>query len=193
MQEHIYFYKQSLIEADDEIKNEKETSKALKDIIGLAYEKHRKRVWNYFGFEVVKDTYNASFNVDWSILYKGTLIAMEESKGHYLDSCFLERALTGFAKTVNNYQKNNLSIPVFIIHSFTKYNKFNDKKMEDLDTRKECIADVLYKKVIYSFMTKCDRLSSQKWFGKCNNCYFDNVDEELIIKDIMLIQSLIPQ
>jgi hypothetical protein len=192
-QEHINYYKQSLQDADNEIKTEKEKGKALKDIVGKAYENHRKRVWEHFGFDVSKNKHNALFDIDWSISYKGKLIAMEEDKGHYLDSCFLERALTGFAKTVNSYQKSGTVVPTLIIHSFAKYSKFDDKKMEDLDTRKPAIADELLKKIVYTTMTKCDRLPKHKWFSDNDNCYYDNADDELIIQDIAFIQTLIPQ
>ena len=100
----IEFYKQSLKKADNEVKTLNK-NKALKDCVGKAYENHRKRVWEYFGFKVSKDKYDAHFDVDWSITYNGVLIALEEDKGHYVDSCFLERALTGFCKTVNTYKK----------------------------------------------------------------------------------------
>ena len=193
IQEHINYYRQSLRDADNEIKTEKEKGKALKDIVGKAYENQRKRIWEHFGFDVSKDKHNALFDIDWSISYKGRLIAMEEDKGHYLDSCFLERALTGFAKTVNYYQKNGIIVPTLIIHSFAKYSKFHDKKMEDLETRKPAIADELLKKIVYTTMTKCDRFPKRNWFSDNDNCYSDNADDELIIQDIAFIQSLIPQ
>ena len=50
--EDINFYKQSLLEAENNIENENKTKKALKDIIGLSFEKHRERIWKYFGFDV---------------------------------------------------------------------------------------------------------------------------------------------
>ena len=192
IQEHIDFYKNSLIKTDENIKNEKETGKALKDIVGKEYEEHRKRIWEYFGFKVSKEKHNALFDVDWSITYNDKLIALEEDKGHYLDSCFLERALTGYSKTVNNYQKNNISVPTLIIHSFARYSKFNEKKEEDLDTRKESIANEIKSKLVYTTLTKRDRLPKGKWFGDSENCYFENSEEELIIHDINFILSLIP-
>ena len=189
----VRFYKQSLQEADSEIRTQYETGKALKDIIGLAFESHRKRIWEYFGFDVSKDRHDAMFDVDWSITYNGTLIAFEESKGHYVDSCFMERALTGFCKTVNTYQKQGRHIPVLILHSFTRYNKFNEKIIEDLDTRKDVIRDEILKKLVYTTLTDCDRLPKKRWFSKDNfECYSGNASEELIIRDIEFIRSLVP-
>ena len=101
----IEYYKESLVLAETEIETIHNTGKALKDVIGIAYEKHRERIWKYFGFEVSKEKNDAMFDIDWCIKYKGELIAFEEDKGHYIDSCFLERALCGFSKTVNIYIK----------------------------------------------------------------------------------------
>ena len=97
---NVKFYKESLRLAENDIKSQHESGKALKDVVGAAFELHRKRLWEHFGFVVSKEKNGALFDVDWSIRYKGVLIAFEEDKGHYLDSCFMERALTGFSKTI---------------------------------------------------------------------------------------------
>ena len=116
-------YISSLKEAQKQINN---CTKSLKDVIGGAYEQHRKRIWEQFGFEVSKDKHDAMWKVDWTIMYKGKLIAFEEDKGHYLDSCFLERALSGFSKTIDRYQRKNKTVPVLIIHSFTRYKLYEN-------------------------------------------------------------------
>ena len=142
---NVKFYKESLRLAENDIKSQHESGKALKDVVGAAFELHRKRLWEHFGFVVSKEKNGALFDVDWSIRYKGVLIAFEEDKGHYLDSCFMERALTGFSKTINAYIKNNEPTPLLILHSFTKYKKFNEKLEEDMDTRKKEIKDEMQK------------------------------------------------
>lgn len=189
----LRFYKESLLQAESEIETMHKTGKALKDIIGLAYETHRERIWKHFGFSVSKEKHDAMFDVDWSITYKGELIAFEEDKGHYVDSCFLERALTGFSKTVNKFIKKKKSLPVLILHSFTRYNKYSEKLEEDMDTRKPEIRDEIQKKLVYTTLVECDRLSKKKWFSKgVYNSYSNNASDELIIKDIEFIRSLIP-
>ena len=162
----IEYYKESLVLAETEIETIHNTGKALKDVIGIAYEKHRERIWKYFGFEVSKEKNDAMFDIDWCIKYKGELIAFEEDKGHYIDSCFLERALCGFSKTVNIYIKKNKKIPLFILHSFTKYNKYIMKLEQDIDTRKSEISDILQNKLIYTTLVNCDRLSKKNGFQK---------------------------
>lgn len=185
------FYKESLIKAEVEIRDQHQRGKALKDVVGLSFENHRKRIWNYFGFDVSKDKHQAKFDIDWAITYNGILIAFEEDKGHYVDSCFMERALSGFCKTINAYQNENKPTPLLILHSFTRYSKFTDKLEEDMDTRKDKIKDELMKKLVYTTLANCDRL--KKWFSKDSyDCYSVNVNDELIKKDIQFIRSLIP-
>lgn len=185
------YYKQSLAMADRAICEKKLTGKALKDIVGKEYENHRKRIWEHFGFSVTKDKHNACFSVDWTIKNKkGEIVAFEEDKGHYLDSCFMERAFAGFAKTINSYAKNDTKIPLLLIHSFTKYSKFEEKKLEDIETRKEFIADVMRTHIHYSTLTHKDRLPAAKWFKNCDDCYIENANDELILKDIEFILSL---
>ena len=187
------FYKQSLIDAENQVESVYKQGKALKDVVGKEYETHRKRVWEYFGFNVTKDKQQAMFNVDWSILYNGILIALEEDKGHYLDSCFLERALSGFCKTINDYQKKEKEVPMLIIHRFTRYNKFDEKLKDDMDTRKTEIAHELNNKIVYTTLTNLSRLNKKKWFSKdLYNCYSSNSSNELILQDIEFIKSLIP-
>jgi hypothetical protein len=189
----VEYYKWSLCEADNEVRIQHKTGKALKDVIGAAFENHRKRIWTYFGFEVSKEKHGALFNVDWSITYNSRLIALEEDKGHYIDSCFMERAISGFCKTVNEYQKKRIQVPILIIHSFTRYKKFSEKLEEDMDTRKPEIIEELQKKLVYTTLVDCDRLAKNKWFSsELYDCYSLNVNEEFIIKDIEFIRSLIP-
>lgn len=189
----LEYYKESLRIAENEVRTIHETTgKALKDIVGKVFETHRERVWNHFGFDVSKDKHDALFDVDWSITRQGELIALEEDKGHYMDSCFMERAITGFCKTINAYQKINKPIPVLILHSFTKYNKFVEKLEEDLETRKSEIADEMNNKLRYTTLVERDRIT-KKWFSKeVYDCYSVNASDELILKDIEFIRSLIP-
>lgn len=194
MDAHLKFYKQSLNLADQEVKYQV-AGKALKDVVGAAFENHRKRIWEYFGFTVSKERFGAMFDVDWSVLYDGKLIAFEEDKGHYVDSCFAGRAIMGFAKTANEYIKEGKQIPKCIIHSCTRYKKFYEKLEEFWLITKPEIVNELKKKLVYNTLVSRDRIPSKSWFSKKENrfnCYLSNVEDELIMKDIEFIQSLIP-
>lgn len=102
MESNIEFYLNSLIVAENNIII---GNKALKDVVGKEFEEHRKRIWEYFGF-TVKKIKLYPFNPDWCVYDKnGNLIIIEEDKGHYLDSCFMERCLCGIAKTILFFKK----------------------------------------------------------------------------------------
>ena len=189
MEDHIAFYKHSLQHACDEIA-EKRKKKALKDVIGAAFEEHRRRLWEHFEFDVDKNQHQASWNVDWTISKNGKVVAFEEDKGHYVDSCFLERALTGATRTVNAYLKIKEPVPCIILHSFTTYSKFIQKLEEYCEIVKPEIVDKLKEKLIYTTLHAGDRLKTSKWFQECPNAYVDHVSDDLIKKDIEFIQSL---
>lgn len=195
-QHNVQFYKESLRKVETDIMKQLETGKASKDIIGEAFETHRERIWKYFGFNVSKEKHGAKFDVDWAVTYKGKLIALEEDKGHYVDSCFLERALSGFSKTVYAYKQEGKQVPLLILHSFTRYNKYNEKFEEDMNTRKPEIKDELKKKMVYSTLVNRDRLPKEEWIGSKkstrNDSYSHFSEDDLIQKDIEFIKSLIP-
>ena len=189
------FYKESLRKAETEIKTIHETEKALKDVVGKAYETHRKRVWQHFGFDVTKHRHDAQFSVDWAIEYDGKLIALEEDKGHYADSCMHLRAFSEFAKTINNYNKKNKEIPVLILCSFTRYSKHEEKFEELKETWKtEIIMHI--NKMHYTTLTYCDRINKKHWVGNKQSTRTDSysyfAEDALILKDIEFIKSLIP-
>ena len=202
MDQHIAFYQNSLLQAEEDIDKGKKQGKALKDIVGEVFETHRNRIWTHFGFTVTKDTktHGALFTVDLAIYHPNApddgLVALEEDKGHYLDSCFMERAITGFAKTINLYKKTEKTIPTLIIHSFTTYNLFHTKMEEDLETRREDIAMTLKEKVKYTTLTSRDRIPAKDWFGSgekgISNAYSKHANETHIQQDIEFILSLVP-
>ena len=184
------YYKASLAKACYEI-NEKKKTKALKDVIGNEFEEHRKRLWEHFGFTVSKERGLALWDVDWNIKNsEGETIAFEEDKAHYLDSCFLERALTGFAKTVNAYLKNNKKSPCIILHSFTSYSKYEEKLNEFCEILHDDVAQLMREKIVYITLCERDRLPTKKWFQNCDYAYIDNLQDDLIRKDIEFMKSL---
>tara|TARA_R100000750_G_scaffold29642_1_gene18704 strand:+ start:541 stop:2439 length:1899 start_codon:yes stop_codon:yes gene_type:complete len=111
---YIFYYIDSLKKADkDIVKNKK--GKDLKKIIGDAYEAHRKRIWEKFDFTVEGNNpeyvakYNGAYDIDQFILYDGKLIALEEDKGHAIDSPGLAHVMTDMAKTIDRYQNYKTS------------------------------------------------------------------------------------
>lgn len=191
LNEILKFYKQSLKQAGENI-NKIKQNKALKDVVGKEYEEHRKRVWENLGFTVDKKRNGAAFDVDWSVYKDGVLVAIEEDKGHYVDSCFLERCLISFAKSVNNYK--NEKVPKLILSSFTQYNLFNEKLVEVLDIVKEEIGETLKKQTHYKYLNHNDRFNKKQWFkqdsSNIDNPYELYQNDELIKEDIRFMLSL---
>lgn len=188
---YVQFYKNSLKLAGENI-NQIKQSKSLKDVVGYQYEQHRKRIWEEFGFTVDKNRNGSAFDVDWSIYFNGKLVALEEDKGHYVDSCFLERCLGSFLKTINNFHKKEMDCPFLILSSFTKYSQYDKKLEEQLDIIKEELTTILRDKMNYQYLNTNDRFS--KWFRQDKdsvyNPYEEYQNDELIMKDIEFMLSL---
>tara|TARA_R110002020_G_scaffold341473_1_gene556008 strand:+ start:233 stop:823 length:591 start_codon:yes stop_codon:yes gene_type:complete len=155
---------------DDTITTVEETTKALKDVIGAEYEAHRKRIYEKLGFRVedeIHDERLAAFNADWYLYDKGgNLAIIEECKGHYVDSCFAERAVFGFAKTAQRFLDLGLECPYFILSSTTKYRLFDEKFEESLGVLRPDIADALRGKVKYFSVVQNDRFGPKKWLPR---------------------------
>lgn len=133
IEEEVRFYKNSLSLAESEVEERKKT-KTLKDVVGSAFENHRKRVWNFFGCTVSKDKGESAFTIDWNVKFEGKTIVLEEDKGHYVDSCFYTRVLGDFCKTIKNYQEKELNvIDDYVIHLFFYYTVLQliQKKMKN--------------------------------------------------------------
>ena len=115
-----------------------------------------------------------------------------EIKGHYLDSCFLERALVGIVKTINILIKNNKEIPTFEIHSFTTYKLFNKKILDFKEIINDKFSCILDDKLMYTTICSQDRLKKQLWFNKgiYKKCYTTNLNYINIKNHINFIRSI---
>ncbi len=187
----IVYYLESLRIANDNI-NKRKRDISLKDVVGFEFEQHRKRLYEYFGYTVDKKKNYAEFNVDWSIYYNGNLVGIEEDKGHYVDSCFLDRSLTSYAKTINIYLKNGIKCPKFILHSFTKYKLYTNKCENFYNILQDDIKEQMLNNMIYTTVTLTDRISRNKWYNinNDNNSYMELYELDLIKEDIRMIRSL---
>ena len=187
----IVYYLESLRIANDNI-NKRKKDISLKDVVGFEFEQHRKRLYEYFGYTVDKKRNYAKFNVDWSIYYNGNLVGIEEDKGHYVDSCFLDRSLTSYAKTIHIYIKNGIKCPKFILHSFTKYKLYKDKCENFYKILRDDIKDQMLNNMVYTTVTLTDRIKRNKWYNTKdeNNSYIDLYELDLIKEDIRMIRSL---
>lgn len=202
MEAHLEFYKQSLRELEEEVIIQKRSGKAKKDIMGCAFESHRKRIWEYHGFTVKSNTskYGGDWNVDCNVFWKENLILMEEDKAHYADKCMTDRGILDFINTIKNIWFNDddkeKKIPVFLFHSFGRFPDFNHLLYKQIRGLSEDLKDIIVKNIHYTTISSLNRLKEKEWIG-CKKCertdsYTHFSEDELIIKDIQFIQSLIP-
>lgn len=166
---NISYYISSLVYCEYQINTTK--SKALKDVVGNFYEKHIRRVYLYYSkLKITKNYKDLCFTPDCCMIDTNMNIKLvTEIKGHYLDSCFLDRALVGIVKTINILNKENKEIPYFEIHSFTTYKLFYKKLVEFKDIINDKLSSILDDKLIYTSICQKDRLKKQVWFN--NNIY----------------------
>jgi len=162
---------------DEVISVRKKTGKALKDIVGKEYENHRQVVWESMGFTFRKRLFDknlSAFNADGYVYDdKDKLLVIEEAKGHYVDSCFLERALGSFTKQIRAFLKNGWSheeIPYFVLSSTTTYRGYEKKLEEYLDIFLDAnpIKQLIRQRVRYFAVTPSDRIKPTGWLQNTN-------------------------
>lgn len=189
---NMAYYISSLIYCEYQINTTK--NKALKDVVGDFYEKHIKRIYLYYTkLKITNDYNNFGFNPDCCMIDNNMNIKLvTEIKGHYLDSCFLERALVGIVKTINILNKKNKEIPYFEIHSFTTYKLFYKKLVEFKDIINDKLSSILDDKLIYTTICSQDRLNKKLWFNKgfYKKCYTTNLNYIKIKEHINFINSI---
>ena len=152
--------------------------KAGKDIVGEEYELFRQQVWENNGFAVTKQRVG-SYRPDLVIWKDGNIIAFEEDKGSYVDSCFLKRAMLNYAETISYYLEKGETVPYFVLSCPTTsgtYDKtFNNiKKLFTSEIRK-----IVEEKFIYLPLCKHDRITSKKgYFANSDSCF--TLDDSLL-------------
>ena len=189
-------YVSSLKKACNKVNCDYKGGKSLKDCVGNAFEIHRRHMWESVGLIVTsinnlpeekKPTWEADNVI---IDHKGNVVAFEEDKGHYLDSCFAGRAFMNIAQTICKYQRNNIPIPLFVIHSFTRFKQFEQKFDEALNVFHQKIRNEMKIKVKYTTLTSRDRIQ-KGWFKgkKTIERELDNEHAFLIHSNINLIKN----
>jgi hypothetical protein len=121
---------------DEVIATRNKTGKALKDIVGKKYEEHRRMLWESQGFDWRRKLPKSAFTADGYIYdNNGKLLVVEEAKGHYVDSCFLERALVGFVKQIKAFVDagwTEKEMPYFVLSSTATMSNYEEKFEEFL-------------------------------------------------------------
>jgi len=157
--------------------------KAGKDIVGEEYESFRKAFWKQFNFSAKPETI-ASYDADLVIRDSNDNIrAIEECKGHYVDSCFLDRFVMNAARVLKHYLDQGVEdkdIPYIVLSCPTTYSLYNSKLTANKDLFDNNIRRLLNTKVKYLTLCSHDRVSAKKYF-KNNDSGF-SIDSKLILE-----------
>jgi hypothetical protein len=166
--------------------------KALKDVVGNQYEKHRRLVWESMGFDWRRKLPKSAFTADGYIYGdNGKLLVVEEAKGHYVDSCFLERALTGFVKQIKAFLDDGWTekeMPYFVLTSSATFNGYEKKFEQYIDIFLDAnpLKQILRKKVRYFAVSPHDRLdrsaSGHGWLQTTNRPVHRTPETKALVK-----------
>ena len=184
---HIKTYQEIIDRCDN-------TTKAKKDIVGEEYECFRKELIKSLGFRIGTKTdilylSNNSFNPDQIILSpSGKLLALEEDKAHYVDKCFLSRAIINCARVVQKCLDSKIEVPYFILSCPTSYSKFEDEFSEGTRLFRHEIAREMKKKFKYFSFCGHDRVTKSKYLKEGVQPFVH--DPQLIQREINFWNSL---
>jgi|TARA_R110000796_G_scaffold177034_1_gene293906 hypothetical protein len=143
--------------------------KAKKDIVGAHYEKFRESFIKELGFKIgkkedISDIADGSYDPDQIILSPaGNVVAIEEDKGHYVDKCFLARAIINSGRITQNCIDRSLPVPYFILSCPTSYSKHEFEFGEALRMFRPDIKEELEKKFRYFPMCSHGRVGRKKY------------------------------
>jgi len=167
--------------------------KAFKDIVGEEYEKMRKSLYESNGL-IAGPGQIAGYNADLIVKDPNTqrIVAIEEDKGHYVDSCFLKRFLVNAAEIINHYIEqgyDETEIPLIFLSSPTTLATYKDSFAKTKKLFKNEISEMMDKKIRYLSYCSHDRIPAKRYFkSKDNSCFA--MSDSLITKQVELIQSL---
>jgi len=168
-----------------------DSEKAAKDIVGEQYETFRAEVYKNYGFDVVKDKKKKTiggYDADLVIEMNGEVVIIEEAKGHYVDSCFLQRAVMSYAKVIKTYLSQDMIPPYFVLSCPTKMNNFSEV-FEDLVTLfRDDIRHYLKTKFTYLPVCAHGRVTRRKYYANEENCF--TLNEELVQQQLSFLEGM---
>ena len=168
-----------------------EAEKAPKDIVGEQYEIFRRDFYRNLGLTVSDGTKALGGNYNADLVVKnnnGEAIIVEEAKAHYVDRCFLERAMQDAAKMFNHCLKNEIEPPYFVLSCPTKYNGFEKCFNEMLEIINPKLVRLFKTKFVYLPLCNHNRVVANKYFRNEISCF--NLNGRLVENQIRFARSL---
>ena len=117
-----------------------------------------------------------------------TTFVLEEDKGHYIDSCFLGRAISNAAEIFSECLDKGIEIPFFVISSPTKMNNYDSICDRRFKLYREDIVTLLKSKFLYFPLSENGRIPKEKYFETAESCF--NLSDELILNQNKFIETL---
>ena len=167
-----------------------DSEKAGKDIIGEQYESFRRMYYQSCGFTIGngKKVFGSSYNCDTVVKNGDRVVVLEEDKGHYIDSCFLGRAISNAAEIFSECLDKGIEVPFFVISSPTKMNNYESICDRRFKLYREDIVILLRSKFLYFPLSENGRISKEKYFETAESCF--NLSDELILNQNKFIETL---
>lgn len=163
--------------------------KNFKDVVGEEYEAMRRDFYISFGFKAEKEIIG-HYEADLVVRDSKTneVLAIEEDKGHYVDSCFMKRFLSDAAEIINSNLQEGVATPTIVLSSPT--NMGNYKEAYECSSRlfRPEIKKVMDEKIVYLPYCTHGRVSRAKYYKNKSNCFA--LSDELITKQLELIKTL---
>lgn len=164
--------------------------KAGKDIVGAKYEDFRETYYESMGFEIGdgKKIFGTSYDCDTVVMKDGEVVILEEDKAHYVDSCFLGRALANCAEVMNQVLELDIPAPYFVLSCSTKMNNFQEIFDKRVRLYREDIQELIKEKFVYLPLCQHGRVSKTKYFLTEETCF--ELDNELLQNQNNFVKSV---
>lgn len=164
--------------------------KAGKDIVGEEYESFRKKYYAKKGLNPIKGKrVFGDLNPD-IVVYKGDeVVLIEECKGHYIDKCFLERAIGDAVSIFEWCVENNNPVPYYVLSCATNLSSFQTIFDSRLKIYRKDLSNLLREK--FKFLPLCEhgRVGEKSYFKSKESCF--SINEKLIENQELFIDSII--
>jgi hypothetical protein len=162
--------------------------KAGKDIVGEQWELFRSSVYKQHGFTTADDRTIGGYNADIVVVRNGEAIIVEEAKGHYIDSCFLQRAISSCARVISDSLEKEREPPHFVLSCPTKMNNFQEVFDSQATLYRKDIRNYLSTKFTYLPLCSHGRVPKKRYYNDENNCF--SLDANLIERQLTFLENL---
>lgn len=165
--------------------------KAGKDIVGEEYELMRKKFWTQHGFKAQPENIGG-YDADLVVRTEtGRIVVIEESKAHYVDSCFLDRFVMNAGRVLQHYIDLEIpeeDIPYISLSCMTSYRLYEQKLKDNKRMFSTELQEMMGKKIKYFPICAHDRVRKGKYFKNTDVSF--EFSDGLILNQTQFVESL---